>query len=217
MSEDPSPNMAIPEVFDGLSYAAEVKRKVLHLSALLVPILMTLLERTILLALFGLTAILAVSADALRVRSHGFARFIYRVFGFMMRDSERPPVGGHIVINGATWIILSALLLSIIFPLNIVAPSLIMFMLGDAAAALVGRRFGRTHWGSNPRTVEGSAAFLLVGLAVMAFFPEIPFWISAAGTVCACLVEILPGPFSDNIRVPLVAASVIYLLMWFFV
>jgi len=213
-----SPSESVPaERDDDLSYSAELQRKALHLSALLVPLLMTIMDRTTILYLFGFTAGVAVTADVLRVRSEGFARFINRFFGFMIRKIERPPVGGPVVINGATWIILSALLLSILFPLTIAAPALIMFMLGDAAAALIGRRFGRIHWFSSPRTVEGSLAFFLVGLGVIFLFPEIPFWIGVTGTAIACLAEILPGPFNDNIRVPLLAASVLYGLMWFFV
>lgn len=198
-----------------IPYREEVKRKAIHLLALVVPLGMALLGKLWSIYLLVPMAILAVCADILRVRSEAFARFIHRIFGSMMRLEERPPLGGPVTINGATWVLLSAAVLALVFPIRIAVPSFVMFMLSDAAAALVGRRFGRLHWGNNPRTVEGSAAFIGTGLVVMAFFSHIAFWIGAVSVVIAALAEALPGPFNDNLRVPMVAATVIFLLEHF--
>ncbi|HMB90301.1 MAG TPA: hypothetical protein VKP65_05595 [Rhodothermales bacterium] len=198
-----------------IPYREEVKRKAIHLLALVVPLGMALLGKLWSIYLLVPMALLAISADYLRVRSAPFARFIYLIFGSMMRTEERPPMGGPVTINGATWVLLSAALLALTFPIRIGVPAFTMFMLSDAAAALVGRRFGRLHWGKNPRTVEGSLAFLVTGLAVMAFFPNIVFWIGAVSVGAAALAEALPRPFNDNLRVPLVAATVILLLEHF--
>ena len=78
--------------------------------------------------------------------------------------------------------------------------------------ALIRRRFGRHRWGGGPRTVEGSLAFLATGVAIMTLFPAVPFWVGVASVVVACGAEALPGPFNDNVRVPLVAAFVILAL-----
>jgi dolichol kinase len=198
-----------------IPYREELKRKAIHLLALVVPLGMALVGKLWSIYLLVPLALLAVTADVLRVRSEAFARFIYRIFGSMMRTEERPPIGGPVTINGATWVLLSAASLALIFPIRIAVPAFTMFMLSDAAAALVGRRFGRLHWGNNPRTVEGSLAFLVTGLVVMAFFPNIVFWIGAVSVVAGALAEALPRPFNDNLRVPLVAAAVIFLLEHF--
>ena len=98
---------------------------------------------------------------------------------------------------------------------TLTAPAFAMFMLSDAAAALVGRRYGRIHWGGSPRTVEGSLAFLLLGLGVMALlapFSEIVFWVGAVSVGAATLAEVPAGPFNDNLRVPMVAATVLFVL-----
>lgn len=205
----------VPPPATPIPYREELKRKAIHLLALVVPLGMALLGKAWSIYLLVPMALLAVTADVLRVRSEAFARFIYRLFGSMMRTEERPPVGGPITINGATWVLLSAAALALIFPIRIGVAAFTMFMLSDAAAALVGRRFGRLHWGNNPRTVEGSLAFLVTGLVVMAFFPHIVFWIGAVSVVAAALAEALPRPLNDNLRVPLVAATVIVLLEHF--
>lgn len=205
---EPAPSQeAVP-----IPYRAEMLRKAIHLVALVVPLGMALLGKTWSLYLLVPAALLAVTADVLRVRSAGFARFIRRIFGPLMRQEEQPPVGGPITINGATWVLVSAALLAFVFPIRIAVPAFVMFMLSDAAAALVGRRFGRLHWGRSARTVEGSAAFLGCGLVVIGLFGDITFWVGAVSVGAAALAEALPRPFNDNLRVPMVAAAVIFLL-----
>jgi dolichol kinase len=157
---------------------------------------------------------LAVSGDVLRAYSPRFNRFIRRIFGSMMRTAELPPLGRGVVINGATWVLVSALLLALVFPLRVVLPAFTMFMISDAVAAVVGRRWGRHRWGRTARTVEGSAAFLVSGLAVMACFPHPIFGVGAVATAVACVAEALPGPGNDNVRVPFAAALTVVLLEW---
>ncbi len=203
------------DIHTPITYKAEVLRKAIHLLALVLPLAMVLLGKTEALYLLVPTTALVLSGDVLRVRSVWFARLVARIFGFLMRSEEQPPVGGSIKLTGATWVLLSATLLTVVFPIRIAAPALAIFMLSDAAAALVGRRYGRTHWGDNPRTLEGSLAFLLVGLGVMALvapYAAIVFWTGAVSVVVATLAEVPTGPFNDNLRVPMVAAAVLFLL-----
>ncbi len=210
------PRTAAPPVPSGegpeeIPFAHEVRRKMLHLLALAVPAGMALLGKPVLFVLAPL-ALLALTADLLRVRAAWFRRFIERFFGAMMRRSERPPLGGPVSVNGATWVLVSATLLTLLFPIDIAAPALAVFMVGDAAAALVGRRWGRRRWPGGSRTVEGTLAFLAAGLLTMAFMPSLPFGVGAAGTAAAAVAEALPGPLNDNLRVPLVLATVIFAL-----
>jgi dolichol kinase len=87
-------------------------------------------------------------------------------------------------------------------------------MIADAAAALVGRRFGRHRWPGSTHTVEGSLAFTATGLAVVATVPSLAFslpafGVAALGVVVAAAAEAAPLPLNDNIRVPLTAALVV--------
>ncbi len=201
-----------PATVAPIPYRAELKRKALHLLALVVPLGMALAGKLWSVYLLVPLALAALAADVLRVRSAWFARIIGRIFGSMMRLEEQPPVGGPVSFNGATWVLTSAALLALVFPIRIAVPAFVMFMLSDAAAALVGRRYGRRHWGRSARTVEGSLAFLLTGLAVVALFADVVFWVGAVSVVAATLAEALPRPFNDNLRVPMVAAAVLFLL-----
>lgn len=193
-----------------LPYSDELKRKALHLLALIIPLFMWFAGKTVAVFVLGAVALIAVAADVLRVRSERFAGMIYRFFAAMMRPEECPAVGGPVVLNGATWVVLSATLLVVIFPLEIAVLSFTTFMLADAAAAIVGRRFGRHRWRHTTRTVEGSAAFLVVGFAVVFLFGWTFGWIGVLAVVAGAAAEIPYRPLNDNIRVPLVIGTVLY-------
>ncbi len=197
-----------------LPFRDELKRKTLHLLALVVPLGMALLDRSLVLAVLIPASLIALTGDVLRAYSEDVARLIQRLFGPLMRRDEWKARGSGFVVNGATWVLLSATLLTLVFPLRLAVPVFAMFMISDAAAAVVGRRFGRLRWGGTLRTVEGSLAFLVIGLFVIACFPSVPFWIGAFGVACGCVAEVLPRPLNDNLRVPLTVAAAIALLEW---
>lgn len=191
------------------SYIAELGRKGLHVLALAIPFGMWWVGMPAALYAVGTMALLGVAGDILRAHSARFNAAIQWLFGPLMRAEECPPVGTRICFNGATCVLVGAALLALLFPLRIAVPVLVMAMLADAAAALVGRRIGRHSWGSVSATVEGTAAFVATGLVVVAFFPSLPFGPAAAGVAAGAVAEALPLPINDNIWVPLVAALVV--------
>ncbi|MFO7314276.1 diacylglycerol/polyprenol kinase family protein [Rhodothermus marinus] len=194
-----------------LSYRGELLRKALHLLALSIPIGMLHVTRPTALAVLWPLALAALGADVLRARWPAFHRFIRGIFGCMMRPEELPPPGGPIAINGATWVLLSSALLATLFPLPLAATAFAIFMVGDAAAALVGRRFGRHRWPGSRRTVEGSLAFFGAALLTAFFFP-VPMWHGVLAALLATTLEVLPLPLNDNLRVPLAVALLLWLL-----
>ena len=195
-----------------ITYTAEAWRKALHGFALLLPVAMAVAGRRHSMLFLVPLATLAVVCDVLRVRSAGFSTFVQRFFGFLLRAEERQPLGGPITLTGGAWVLVSAALLTIIFPVRIAVAALAMSLVSDAAAALVGRRYGRTTWSGGARTHEGSLAFLVAGVAVMALLPTVIFWKGALSVVAATLAEIPRGFLNDNLRVPMVAALVLYVL-----
>jgi dolichol kinase len=174
--------------------------------------------------LYGLVplAVTALCLDVLRSRSAAVNRFIDRAFGWMMRAGERPNVGDPVAFNGATWVITSIAVLTILFPVDVAVVSFCIFMLGDAAAALFGRKFGRHAWGGSGRTIEGSAAFLVTGVVTGALLagPGVgfaPFQMSwaaiVAGAATAAALEVLPVPVNDNLAAPLGTAIVLLAIL----
>ena len=214
------------------SYRAELGRKALHIGALLMPLGLLALGREIALWVFVPSAVFALTCDVLRTRSAGFHRFIQWVFGGIMRPEEQPGLHGPIVFNGATWMVTAMAFTALVFPEPIAAASMAMLMLGDGAAALIGRRFGRHRWPNSPKSLEGSAAFMLTAVLVvlplallpLSWFafpgtpiatvttPGLSLWQVGLGAFIAALVEATPIPLNDNVRVPLLAGAAMWLI-----
>jgi dolichol kinase len=166
-------------------------------------------------------AALAVGLDVARQRVPAVKRVMLDVVGSIMRPEEIPPAGGPLVFNGAVWMCIAAAVCATLFPAPIAAAALIMQQMGDAAAAVVGRRYGQVRWPGQQKTLEGSLALAVVGfvsawllsqLPVPGVEPALPIGRLALGAFAAAAAEALPIPPNDNIRVPLLAGAVMLLM-----
>ena len=196
-----------------LPYAAELQRKAIHLLALVLPASILLLPRPVALAGLTALAVFSVGLDVARQRVPAVRGLLVdRTFGAMMRPEALPPEGGPLVLNGAAWMCVSAALCAWLFAPGIAAAALAMLMVGDGAAAVIGRRFGRTKWPGSPKSVEGTLAYAVtafaVGLAVVAWpGADLGVGTVALGAGAGALVEAVPIPLNDNVRVPLLSGA----------
>lgn len=190
----------------------ELLRKSLHLLALAIPAGIYILDKPLVLFVLLPLSLVAIGADVLRTRSEGFARFIARFFGYMMRPAEVPAIGDNVILNGATWVVVSATLLTLLFPVDVVVPGFASFMVADAAAAITGIQFGRTPWPGTHRTLEGSIAFVVIAWAVLLPFGHIPVGTAALTALAGAIVEAPKLPVNDNIRVPFVMTVVLWVM-----
>jgi dolichol kinase len=200
-----------------IPYAAELGRKALHLGALVIPFTMLLIGRERSVAILVPLALFGTAWDLARLRWRWLYDATDRLFGPIMRPEERPAFGAPFRLNGATWMCLSAALCALLFPLPIAAAALVMLMVGDGAAAVVGRKFGRTHYPGSPKSAEGSAAFFATALLAawpLTWWPApgLGVWVLVGGAAVAAVAEAVPFPVNDNLRVPLIAGGAMVLL-----
>jgi dolichol kinase len=199
----------------------EIRRKAFHmLAGLSVPFLYYLalvLEKTtqrpfpylakwILLAATAAT----LALDIIRLR-HQFIKIIFiDIFGPMLRRHEID------ALTGATYLMVSSLACVLLFRPFIALASICFLVIGDALAAMVGRSYGRTKFflKSFEGAAAGFAGCLLVGTGLM-FLPFSDLTLSrmVIGAAVAMVIELLPIPLDDNIRVPLAAGAVMQWLI----
>lgn len=183
----------------------EARRKALHLSTLVLPVWMVLVPPPWQLngLLFALVFFLVV--DVLRLRWEPFRRQFHLRLGGSLRPLERRGL------TSAHYLTFAACVLAWSMPAHIGAAALAMQIVGDTAAAMVGRRFGRARWGR--KSLEGSTAcFAASCVAGALFLPTQPVALLAAALV-ATVVEALPLLVDDNLSVPLITALVLRLLV----
>lgn len=191
----------------------EIRRKAFHiLAGLALPALyylFMLLHQTILAKwIIAAVALAILVVDIIRLK-HLFIKIIFLdLFGPLLRKHEIS------ALTGATYLMLSSLACFTFFSDSIAILAISYLIVGDSLAALVGRSVGRTKFFA--KSFEGAGAglagCLMIGLIIM-HLPgtDITFWEMAAGAMTAAVVEMLPIPLDDNIRIPLASGAVMYL------
>lgn len=159
----------------------------------------------------GIVSSVAVLSDIVRTRVPAFESIIERLFGSMLRWRERPGSAQSVLLNSATVLMVSAFLSTLLFGYENAAFGLIIFLVADAAAGLIGRRLGRRTWAGGRATILGSAAFIVFGILVSLAIPQIGTAECVTVVAASAFVEAL-SPIDDNFTVPLVASGILYLL-----
>lgn len=187
----------------------ELARKTFHVSSALLPLLVWMAPRWLALAVLLPTAAVAVGVDWTRLRFRAPRYWFLRYTRRMLRHHERRRFAG------ATWMALAYAAAVVLFPKPIAVMAMLFNGFGDAAAALVGKRFGRhrTAWG---KSWEGFAAGLAVNLAVgftiATLSGTVPAVAAIAGGTAAAVLEFLDLPIDDNVRVTLGGGGVAWLV-----
>ncbi len=181
----------------------EIKRKIVHLATLSIPIGYAMLpEKTVITILvplfFGF-----LTVDLLRHYHSKMASLFQRYFvGTVLREKEKD------TLMGSTYFLFSSILVILFFPKSIAMVSLLILILSDTAAALVGKGIGRIRIFG--KTLEGSLAFFVCSLMIVWVYPDLNrFWGSLAALGCT-LVELLPIQVDDNLAIPLVAGTIMF-------
>lgn len=185
------------------AWRREVGRKAVHVSMVVLPAWIYFAPppwsvRGPVLAFLGLLAV-----DCVRLGSGAVHRWFEGRIGAYLRPDEHHGLIRMHYLSGA------AVLLAWTVPPAVAALAMADLVLGDAAAALIGRRFGRRYW--RGKSLEGSAAcFVVCALAGRWILPDAPV-AAAVSALVATLVEAAPKPVDDNLAVPLATAAA---LVW---
>ncbi|HTY12085.1 MAG TPA: SEC59/DGK1/VTE5 family protein [Bacteroidota bacterium] len=196
-----------------IDYRAEVIRKSIHLCSLSIPIIYYFISREqALMLLVPITAAFLL-VDLLRHFNPSTAKIFYRVFGWLLRSHEHG--GKSKRLNGATHVLISATLCVLVFPKLITITAFAVLIISDSAAALVGRRFGRRKF--LHKSVEGSAAFFISALFVIAATPKISagageYGIAIAAAAIGTVVEASSIGIDDNLSIPISVGTVMWIL-----
>jgi len=179
----------------------EIKRKIVHLATLIIPLGYTLTSKeTVLIFLIPLF-LCYLFIDLLRHLHSGMASLFQKYFfGRVLREEEKKNL------MGSTYFLFSSLLTIFLFPKSIAIASLLILILSDTAGAFVGKWIGKVPIFG--KTLEGSAAFLLSSLLIVWSYPQLNRFSGSLAALGATLIEILPIKVDDNLTIPIVAGAI---------
>lgn len=189
-----------------LSWRGELWRKGIHLCSLLIPLGYFLFNPRQVVSILAGLLILSLLFDLLRFFGNdSIKKFMGVNFGFMLRPRETKSFAG------STTILLAGLLVFLFYDRRVAAAAMVIIVIGDVAAALIGRTIGRfkIHY----KSLEGTLAFLAFTSIAIKIVPGLNWKITIAGIIAGAITELLPLPIDDNISVPLVAGGIMQLVL----
>jgi dolichol kinase len=186
----------------------ELARKAIHLCSIAVPLayLYGWLSKHALRDLLLAATVVAIGIELLRLHEPRVKMYFRQFFGNLIRRHEKR------ALLGSTYLLIAALISVMIFPRDICVAALGALILGDTAAALVGKAWGRIHLFGSKKTLEGSIACLVVSFLFAWQVTALPWDVALAGAAAATLFELLPLPLDDNFAVPLSAGFAMMLM-----
>lgn len=205
-----------------MPHLEETIRKVIHLGSSIFPIAVIIVYdlypqdgRLYLSGILAIIAIILLIFDLLKARYKPFKSFMMRFFGKVLRENELQ--GG---MTASTIVVASAAFTILIFRQEIAVVALLFLSLGDSAAALVGKHFGRIRL-VGQRTLEGSLAALstclLVSLVALWVSPDFGWYLTPltllVGSLVATVSELFYLPLNDNFRIPVFAGLAMELIL----
>ncbi|HVP36115.1 MAG TPA: hypothetical protein VMT04_03890 [Terriglobales bacterium] len=184
----------------------EFKRKGMHLFALAIPFGYFLLPKKIALFVLVPIALCSILVDVIRLWKLPLANFFQWFLGPILREHE------SYSFTGSSHILSASAICILFFDKKVAIAAIVYVILGDIAAALIGRVYGKTK--IEKKSLEGSLAFLSVCILVALLLPGLPFWIGAIGALVATSVEALSIPIDDNLSVPILSGLVMQILLF---
>lgn len=184
----------------------EFKRKLFHLTGILYLIAYIKLSYTHFIVTMAALSLITFIVEVLRLKNEKINNITKKIFSGIIRKKEER------AFSGILFTFLGCLFTGLIAgdnkTIGIVALSFSLF--ADTVAALTGTYLGK-YVITNGKTVEGTFSFFLVCLFICYIFLD-SFKAAVYVAVSATLIEFLPLPYSDNLWVPFLTATLIKIL-----
>jgi dolichol kinase len=182
-----------------IQYKDELFRKLIHLTSLSIPIVYYFITAESAAIILGILAGLALVIDLGRYLHPETGKIFYKLFGFLLRKKKN--------LNGATYVLISALISVLIFPKVIFISAFSILIISDSLAALIGRKFGKHKFLS--KSLEGTLTFFVSACIVILFTPKVggffeEYLIGFIAAFVGAIVENISFKLvDDNLSIPL--------------
>lgn len=202
-----------------IPFRQEVIRKLIHLCSLSIPIIYTQVSRTTALIVLSILAAIALFLDLGQHFLPPIKKLMHRYFGGLLRPHEKEEQ--RILLNGATYVLISAVLCVAIFPKVITVTAFSILILSDIASAVIGRLLGKRPF--LDKTLEGTVAFILTAFLTVytigtIYAAPLPYF--AIGTFAGIIGGLVEAAsirlrMDDNLSIPLSIGFTFWLLLSF--
>ncbi|MBZ0204359.1 MAG: SEC59/DGK1/VTE5 family protein [Ignavibacteria bacterium] len=195
-------------------FKGEIFRKLIHYSSAAISIGYIFLEKNIVLSVLVILIAFMLLFELTKYRSKYIHTLYMKYFKDMLREHEYDRK--KLRINGATWVILSAIFCIILFPKNIAITGMLMLSFADSTSALLGRLYGKKQYAPN-RSYVGTISFFATGTVIMLFAPKYfgslkEYLICLTALIATTVVDSMSPPVDDNLTIPVTCCVVLYIM-----
>ncbi|HJH27098.1 MAG TPA: CTP--2,3-di-O-geranylgeranyl-sn-glycero-1-phosphate cytidyltransferase [Methanophagales archaeon] len=175
------------------SLKRELQRKAVHVTSVLIVIFYYFLPKEAIMLPLTLFLILFLEVEFIRLDLRLKLPFFHKLY----RENEKDRLSGNV------FFLMGAIIAISVFSKEIAIAAILMTTIGDASAAIFGKRFGRTWIPKlKDRAVEGCTAEFAVDLLIgFVFLHSWLIILVMAGT--ATIVETVVNKIDDNLLIPL--------------
>jgi phytol kinase len=175
------------------SLKRELQRKAVHVTSVLIVIFYYFLPKEAILLPMTLFLILFLEVEFIRIDLKLKLPFFHKLY----RENEKDRLSGNV------FFLMGAIIAISVFYKEIAIAAILMTTIGDAFAAIFGKRFGKTWIPKlKNRAVEGCMAEFMVDLLIgFVFLHSWLVILVMAGT--ATIVETVVNKIDDNLLIPL--------------
>jgi dolichol kinase len=197
-----------------IHYRDELVRKLIHLFSLSIPIIYYFISRSDAILILSIVTFVALILDLTRYLSPSVGKVFYKTFGFLLRKHELDTQKKNL--NGATYVLISALICVILFPKILFLTAFTILIISDSMAAIIGRKFGRHKLLS--KSLEGTLAFFISASIVVFLTPKVndlpmEYIIGIIAAAVGAIVENISFGFADdNLAIPISVGFTMWLL-----
>lgn len=122
------------------------------------------------------------------------------------------------MITGTTALLIANIIIIAFFDKQVAIVSLVYMLFGDAAAAIIGSKYGKIKIGD--KTLEGSLSFFITTMVLALIFSQwigikIHLIILIFGAIAATITEALPIEINDNLTAALASAIIMQIFVMF--
>lgn len=186
----------------------EVLRKLVHLFGLILPAGYVYFGPPLAKRLMLLGVFVVIGLDLIRLYWPPARRIYGRLFSPLNRATEEHRL------TGSSLLILAQSFTAFVFPSEIVPVAMTFGIVGDTAAALIGKSIGGPKWRPN-KTVSGTTGSIVVSFFGGLMWMTLPWHTVLIGATAAALAEGLVTRLDDNLVMPVVGGVAMWVVVFF--
>jgi len=150
----------------GTPFKFELNRKLFHLLSSVLPLVYYFIPRMSMSIILMLTTTIILYIDIYRHYNTKIKVVVDKFFSSIMRDNES---SGLFHLSGASHFFLGMFLVVLLFPKGLAITSILVLIVADTFAALIGVQFGKPLLNVNGKTIAGATAFMVSAVIISVF------------------------------------------------